>query len=107
MLRKLLNHLLSNAVKFSPKGGMITFKLSRHSDNVTFQIQDEGIGIPSIDQSRLFESFYRGSNISTIGGTGLGLAIVKKYVDLHGGQIQIESEVGVGTTVTVTLPINQ
>ncbi|EDX73885.1 PAS fold family [Coleofasciculus chthonoplastes PCC 7420] len=107
MLRKSLNHLLSNAVKYSPKGGTITFQLGCHSDKVTVQIQDEGIGIPSIDQSRLFESFYRGSNISTIGGTGLGLAIVKKYVDLHGGQIQIESEVGIGTTVTVTLPINQ
>lgn len=105
MVRKLLNHLLSNAVKYSPQGGTITFKVESHRDNVTFQIKDEGIGIPSMDQSRLFESFYRGSNISTIGGTGLGLAIVKKYVDLHGGQIQIDSELDRGTTVTVSLPL--
>lgn len=71
-----------------------------------FRIQDKGIGIPKKYHDRLFESFHRGDNVGNIPGTGLGLAIVKKCVDLHGGQIIVDSEVGVGTTFTVTLPLN-
>jgi signal transduction histidine kinase len=99
-------NLLSNAVKYSPQGGMIGFELVVSSVQAIFRIQDEGIGIPPEDQERLFESFYRASNAGTIQGTGLGLAIVKKCVDLHQGQITVESQVGVGTTFTVTLPLN-
>ena len=62
--------------------------------------------VPVKDQQHLFKSFHRGSNVGTISGTGLGLAIVKSSVDLHGGQIAVESEVGVGTTFTVTLQLN-
>jgi signal transduction histidine kinase len=69
-------------------------------------IQDEGIGIPAKDLSQLFESFHRASNVGTIPGTGLGLAIVKKCVDLHGGQITVESVMDVGTRFAVTLPLN-
>jgi signal transduction histidine kinase len=71
-----------------------------------FCIQDSGIGIPEEDQSRLFESFHRASNVGTISGTGLGLAIVKNCVDLHKGQISVNSVIGVGTTFTVTLPLH-
>ncbi len=71
----------------------------------TFQVQDQGVGIPLKDQSHLFQTFYRASNVGRIQGTGLGLAIVKRCVDLHGGEIQIESQQNVGTTVTVTLPL--
>ncbi len=70
------------------------------------RIQDCGIGIPAEDLPRLFESFHRASNVGTIPGTGLGLAIVKKCVDLHGGQITVNSIVGEGTTFTVTLPLS-
>jgi PAS domain S-box-containing protein len=106
LLRQILTNLLSNAVKFSPQGGVVHFNLICQEGQAIFRIQDTGIGIPLEDQPRLFESFYRASNSGTIQGTGLGLAIVKKCVDLHQGQITVESEVGVGTTLTVTLPMN-
>lgn len=106
LLRTILTNLLSNAVKFSPHGGDICFEVMSQHEQVIFHIQDQGIGIPPDDQGRLFESFHRASNVGTIPGTGLGLAIAKKCVDLHQGQITLESQVGVGTTVRVTLPLN-
>lgn len=104
LLRQFLTNLLSNAIKYSPQGGKIQFDLIFEPDQVIFQIKDRGIGIPSKDQEQLFEAFYRSSNVGSISGTGLGLAIVKKCVDRHHGKIKIESEVGVGTTFTVTIP---
>lgn len=71
---------------------------------VIFRVRDAGIGIPKVDQEKLFEAFHRCSNVGDIKGTGLGLAIVKKAVDLHGGAIVFESEEGAGTTFTVILP---
>jgi PAS domain S-box-containing protein len=106
LLRQILTNLLSNAIKYSPESGTVHFALSCEPDKLVFRIQDEGIGIPKEDQQRLFESFQRASNVGTIPGTGLGLAIVKKCVGLHQGQITVESEVGVGTTFSVTLPLN-
>ncbi len=106
LLRHILTNLLSNAIKYSPKGGTIQFKLTYQGNIAHFRIQDSGIGIPLKDQQRLFETFHRASNVGRIQGTGLGLSIVKKCVDLHQGQIQLESEVGVGTAFTVTLPLN-
>jgi signal transduction histidine kinase len=88
------------------KAAKSKFDLACDQDQAILRIQDEGIGIPVKDQQHLFKSFHRGSNVGTISGTGLGLAIVKSSVDLHGGQIAVESEVGVGTTFTVTLPLN-
>ena len=110
MDEKLLGHivtnLLSNAIKYSPLGGTVEFDLVCTSSNAIFRIRDTGIGIPSEDLKQLFESFGRASNVGSIPGTGLGLAIVKKSVDLHRGEIAVESEVGVGTTFTVTLPLH-
>ncbi|MDZ8188066.1 MAG: ATP-binding protein [Nostoc sp. ChiSLP02] len=108
LLDYMLGNLLSNAVKYSPNGGNIQFDLiCNHTDKVAiFYIQDRGIGILQADQARLFESFYRGSNVQSIQGTGLGLVIVKKCVEAHKGQISFTSEVGVGTTFTVILPLN-
>ncbi len=105
LLRQLLNNLLLNAMKYSPSGSTVKFELSCQGDNAIFQIQDRGIGIPKEEQPRLFEFFYRAKNVGAISGTGLGLAIVKQCVDLHGGQITLDSEVGVGTRFTVTLPL--
>lgn len=105
LLRQILTNLLSNAIKYSPDGGTVRFDLKSRDGVAHFCIQDEGIGIPGEDLPQLFESFHRGTNVGTIPGTGLGLAIVKKCVDLHGGQISVDSVVGVGTTFTVTLPI--
>ena len=104
LLRHILNNLLSNAIKYSPEGGKIYFELICQQNTVTFRIQDQGIGIPEADQAKLFDSFHRAKNVGTISGTGLGLAIVKKAVDLHGGSIEVESKIGLGTTFVVTLP---
>ncbi|NET05846.1 MAG: PAS domain S-box protein [Symploca sp. SIO2B6] len=106
LLRLIFVNLLSNAIKYSPLGGKVTFSLNCTPDAVIFQVQDLGIGIPPEDQQRLFESFQRASNVGNIPGTGIGLAIVKKAVDLHSGQITLKSEVGLGTTFTVTIPIS-
>lgn len=105
LLRQLLFNLLSNAIKYSPRGGTIELKLTNQGDKAIFQIQDQGLGIPKEDQPRLFEFFHRARNVGAISGTGLGLAIVKQCVDIHGGNITVESEVGIGTRFTVTLPL--
>ncbi len=111
MDEKLLGHivtnLLSNAIKYSPQGGTIQFDLTCDSESAVFRIQDTGIGIPKADLEKLFDSFRRASNVGNIQGTGLGLAIVKKCVDLHGGTITVESELEIGTTFIVTLPLNK
>jgi len=107
LLRHILSNLLSNAIKYSPEGSTIHFEVICQQGEAIFHIQDEGIGIPESDQAQLFDSFYRASNVGTISGTGLGLAIVKKSVDLHDGKIAVQSEVGVGTTFTVTLPFSK
>lgn len=107
LLRQILSNLLSNAIKYSPKGGKIQFDLIFAKECATFHIQDRGIGIPEKDQAQLFDAFYRSSNVGTIAGTGLGLAIAKRCVDIHKGKISVESEVGVGTRFTVTLPLVQ
>lgn len=104
LLRQILNNLLSNAVKYSPKDQPISFDLNCSSHSIEFRICDRGIGIPLNSQKHLFEPFYRCPNTGEIQGTGLGLTIVKRCVDAHQGQIHIESQEGIGTTVTVTLP---
>lgn len=106
LLRHILTNLLSNAIKYSFPGGTIHFELIYQTGEVIFHIQDHGIGIPQADQAQLFEAFHRASNVGTIFGTGLGLAIVKNSVDLHGGTIIVASEVGVGTTFTVMIPLH-
>jgi signal transduction histidine kinase len=105
LLRHILGNLLANAIKYSPEGGTVRFELISQDKKVIFRIQDWGIGIPLEDQKRLFLPFNRAKNVGTIPGNGLGLAIAKKCVEAHGGQISVNSEVGVGTTFTVTLPL--
>ncbi|MGB3205542.1 MAG: ATP-binding protein [Crinalium sp.] len=104
LLLHILGNLLSNAIKYSPQGGTISLEISRNQQQVTFRIQDQGIGIPTDYQTQLFQPFERAKNVGKISGTGIGLWIVKNSVDLHGGQISVDSVVGVGTTFTVTLP---
>lgn len=107
LLRHILCNLLSNAIKYSPQGSTVHFDLACKQGEAIFQVRDEGIGIPVADQAQLFNSFHRASNVGTIPGTGLGLAIVKKFVDLHGAEIAVESQVGVGTTFTVRFFLNK
>ena len=105
-LRHILSNLLSNAMKYSPPGSTVQFDLVCQAGQAIFQIEDQGIGIPPEDQTHLFEAFHRASNVRNISGTGLGMAIVKKSVELHGGTIDVASQVGAGTTVIVRLPIS-
>ena len=107
LIRHILSNLLSNAIKYSPKGGKVHLECVCTQEALMFHVQDRGIGIPIADQARLFDPFQRASNVGTISGTGLGLAIVKKAVELHGGNITVNSELGVGTTFTVTLKLNR
>lgn len=105
LLWHILTNLLSNAIKYSPPKSRIQFSLCCQANTATFRVQDHGIGIPLKDQSHLFETFYRCSNVGKIQGTGLGLAIAKKCIDLHRGDIQVTSELGKGTTFAVVLPM--
>lgn len=105
LLRHIFSNLLTNAIKYTPQGGAINFDLVRQQDQAIFRLQDAGIGIPESDRAQLFDSFHRASNVGSISGTGLGLAIVQKSVKLHGGSISVESEVDVGTTFEVALPL--
>jgi PAS domain S-box-containing protein len=107
LLQPILTNLLSNAIKYSPVDSTVDVILSCQDKKVIFQIKDRGIGIPKAEQQRLFEPFYRAENVGDIPGNGLGLALVKKLVDLHNGRITVASEVGVGTTFTITLPITE
>lgn len=105
LLIQILNNLLTNALKYSSQETIVRFSCSCQQHGVFFEIKDEGIGIPVEDQKRLFESFHRAKNVGNIPGTGLGLTIVQKSVKLHNGNISFISQVGVGTTVQVILPL--
>ena len=107
LIRQLLGNLLSNALKYSPRGNTVEFSLTCGSQTISLQVKDHGIGIPQSDLPHLFDFFYRGANVNAIPGTGLGLSIVKRCVDLHSGEVTVDSTVGQGTTFTVILPIKQ
>jgi PAS domain S-box-containing protein len=105
LLRHVLSNLLGNAIKYSPRGELVRLELDCRDDATVFEVIDRGIGIPDEDKARLFATFTRGRNVANISGTGLGLAIVKRLVDLHGGSIGVESEVGRGSRFTVQIPV--
>jgi signal transduction histidine kinase len=105
LLRHILTNLLSNALKYSDPGEAVDFTIERRGVDAVFTIRDRGIGIPQEDRARLFTSFTRGANVGSRPGTGLGLVVVQRCVQLHGGSVGVESEVGRGTTITVTLPV--
>ena len=105
-IKQILLNLLSNAVKFTPEGGRIGINARQADGSVEISVSDTGIGIAPEDQPKIFEEFRQvGSDYShKIEGTGLGLTLAKKFVELHGGKIWVESEVGKGSTFTFTLP---
>lgn len=105
LLRSILSNLLSNAIKYSPVGSDVELRLKFEQQQIVFEICDRGIGIPSEDQQHLFEPFQRGHNVGNIPGTGLGLVVTQKCVQLQGGTIRVDSQINVGTTLTVILPI--
>lgn len=101
----ILTNMLSNAVKYSPKGGRITLTLRCGEHDFRVSVSDQGIGIPAAGREHLFDAFHRFDNVGAISGTGLGLAIMKRAADRYGGTITVESQEGAGTTVTAVLPI--
>ena len=105
-ITQVLDNIISNALKYSPEGGQVTFKLQVIGPNIEVSIRDEGMGIPKENVSRIFERFYRVDKARSrkMGGTGLGLAIAKEMIEAHKGQIWASSEEGKGTTVFFTLP---
>jgi PAS domain S-box-containing protein len=105
LLRNILFNLISNAIKFSDESKTIFLTAATEDSWIRISIADEGIGISEEDQEHLFSSFFRGKNVVNIQGTGLGLHIVKRYIELLGGDISLESELGMGTRVTVLIPI--
>lgn len=105
LLRHILINLLSNAVKYSPDLTPVSFTLSCRADQIVMQVCDRGIGIPAADQAQMFSAFHRAQNVGDISGTGLGLVIAKRAAEAHHGQISCVSEVGIGTTFTVVLPL--
>jgi len=105
LLSQVFDNLLSNAIKYSPGGGIVRITSRAEDGWLVVAVEDRGIGIPSADVGRLFERYFRGSNVSGIVGTGVGLNLVKMVVDLHGGDITVESQEGQGSRFTVRLPI--
>jgi signal transduction histidine kinase len=106
-LAQVLDNLVSNSLKFTPEGGRVVVRTSDIDEHVVLEVQDSGIGIPTAEQPRLFERFFRAAAATeqAIPGTGLGLAIVKAIVEAHGGHILVHSEENVGTTFRVELPL--
>jgi PAS domain S-box-containing protein len=107
LMRRILENLLTNAIKYSPDGGSIRLELSRLSHIFVLEVKDEGIGIPAENISRLFEPFFRAENTGRIQGTGLGLAIVKQAVEMHAGMIEVESAESMGTRFELRMPLRQ
>ena len=107
-IRQVIFNLLSNAVKFTPSGGRIDVSAHRHDGVVEIAVTDTGVGIAAADQERIFEEFQQARGpADAIGGsegTGLGLALSKRFVELHGGRLWVQSELGAGSTFRFTLP---
>ncbi|RTR25570.1 cell wall metabolism sensor histidine kinase WalK [Robertmurraya yapensis] len=108
-LTQVLDNIISNALKYSPEGGKITFKMVEEEEMIVISVSDEGVGIPKDNLEKIFERFYRVDKARTrkLGGTGLGLAIAKEMVEAHGGKIWARSVEGKGTTVSFSLPYLQ
>lgn len=107
--QQILRNLLSNALKFTPKGGEVRVSIRNKDKSVEFEVRDSGPGIPAEEQDKLFQSFSK-TSVKPTGGeksSGLGLAIVKQLVDLHKGSIRVRSEPGKGTSFVVQLPVSE
>jgi signal transduction histidine kinase len=108
-LDRAMMNLLSNAVKFTPPGGRVTVSANRENGTAVVRVADTGIGIPDKDKKDLFNRFFRASNAvrAAVPGTGLGLSIVRAIIVNHGGDLDLQSREGGGTTVTIRLPLEE
>jgi two-component system sensor histidine kinase/response regulator len=107
-LKQIWTNLISNAIKYTPKGGHITVSLWAEGENVVGYVEDTGIGIAENDRANLFEEFFRSDEAKASGeiGTGLGLSIVKQIADSYGGEIEVASRLGEGSRFTIILPVD-
>ena len=105
LLRRLLENLLTNAYRFTPAGGCVSLSVHRKGNTLLIEVADSGIGIPEEDQKKIFEAFYRSSNIDARSGLGLGLSIVSDALQALNGTVILKSRVGEGSTFQVELPI--
>jgi signal transduction histidine kinase len=107
LLKQMLLNVVDNAIKFTPRGGTLELGLNQENEYAVLKVADSGQGIPQEHLTHITEPFYKAEpkNRSKSTGAGLGLAIVKQVVELHGGQLEIESQEGTGTTVTMRLPL--
>jgi signal transduction histidine kinase len=105
-LIQVLTNLLSNALRYAPENGHVAVRVSRAGDRVRLSVEDDGPGIAPEDMSYVFERFWRGdkSRSRGSGGSGIGLAIVRQLVEMHGGTVGVESQVGHGATFWIELP---
>lgn len=105
-LTQVMDNIISNALKYSPEGGKVTFSIEERDQFLIISISDEGMGIPKENLTKIFDRFYRVDKARTrkLGGTGLGLAIAKEMVEAHGGEIWADSVDGKGTTISFSLP---
>lgn len=108
-LQRVLDNLLSNALKYSPDGGLVTVAVAHDEDDAgagaILSVRDQGVGIPAVDMPRIFEAFQRAHNVARIGGSGVGLAVALQIVAQHGGTLTADSREGYGSTFTVRLPV--
>ena len=108
-LGQLLDNLISNALKFTPRGGRVTVRTGRKGDVAFAEVEDTGMGISAADQERLFERFFRTTSATAeaIPGIGLGLSISQAIAEAHGGKIIVSSLLGVGTTLRFEAPLGR
>ncbi|MFD0959969.1 sensor histidine kinase [Paenibacillus chungangensis] len=104
MLDTVWDNLFTNAIKYNKSNGSLSIELEHTELVITIQFKDTGIGITELELPQVFNRFYRADASRTKEGTGLGLTIVKQIVELHGGTVHIDSEWGIGTCVSITLP---
>jgi signal transduction histidine kinase len=106
-LKQVFVNLLDNALRYTPRGGTVTVRLWTENRRVYVAVQDTGIGIARENLPHLFERFYRtdSARARDSGGTGLGLPIVQRIAEAHGGDVQVQSDVGMGSTFTLVLPV--
>jgi len=105
-IKQVLLNLLSNAIKFTPEGGRVGVRAEPVDEHVKVAVSDTGVGIAPEDHEAVFEEFRQvGTAEKKAEGTGLGLALARKFIELHGGRIWVQSQVGVGSTFTFTLPV--
>jgi len=106
LLREILTNLLTNGVKYSPKGGRVELLVEREDEWLILQVSDEGMGISENEIDKIFKDFYRTDGSQNISGSGLGLSIVKHYVEMYRGEIEVESELGKGSVFKIKIPLS-